>query len=83
LPICIDPKEENHCDVLQQTMLVAKHKRAQLEQQYVSLMAHYVDVAQALQHATQNQRESVGFLQAAVDQKARAMFWMRAKTPPP
>jgi hypothetical protein len=46
-------------------------------------MAHYVDVAQALQHATQNQRESVGFLQAAVDQKARAMFWMRAKTPLP
>jgi hypothetical protein len=80
LPIRIDPEEEKRRDVLRQTMLVAEHERAQLEQQYVSLMAHYVDVAQALQQATQNQRESVDFLQAAVDQKARAVAWMRAKT---
>lgn len=79
MPIKIDPEEEKRRAVLLKTISRAEDERAQLEQEYMALRAHFVYTSQALAKATEERDRSLKILQEACTRAGRNVGCLRAR----
>jgi len=77
LPVRIDPEEEKRLQLLRKKISKAEQQREDLEQQYVALRAHYVQVSQELQSASK--QSTVDFLKRLLVQRSRVIGYLRAR----
>lgn len=79
LPVTIDPEEEKRAVQQRKRIARAECVREELEQQYVSLRAHYVLTTQQLQHTQQDSTKTLELLQSIVRSTATSLGWQRAR----
>ncbi|GKY96614.1 hypothetical protein MPSEU_000621000 [Mayamaea pseudoterrestris] len=79
LPVRIDPEEEKRLLALRRKIHRAECLREDLEQQYVSLRAHFVHTSHVLQSQLKQRIDCVGLLQRTLVIRSRAVGLMRAR----
>ncbi|GKY91448.1 hypothetical protein MPSEU_000117100 [Mayamaea pseudoterrestris] len=79
LPVRIDPEEEKRLLALRRKIHRAECLREDLEQQYISLRAHFVHISHVLQTQLEQRSDCVGLLQQTLTKCSRAVGLMRAR----
>jgi hypothetical protein len=80
LPVRIDPDEEKRLAAQRKRIWTAEAIREELEQQYVSAVAHYVWTTQhVLQKAAQQRKDRYAFLKNTLEQVAGSVGVQRAR----
>jgi hypothetical protein len=79
LPVRIDPEEEKRLALLRRKIARAEYMREDLEQQYVSLRAHYVQRSKEIRQLREHVLARQDFLRTCVRERAAMLGLMRSR----